>query len=141
MSDKTLATLVLDLLQEIMNEKADTGITEIHFEELTAEPGPLPRVMLSLREGAKEERYISGETLVSFPFALTLRIQARAEQDRLDAEEYLRGLTQEFLSRCMVLESFIAYKKPSSSMVTCLGRTSSFEDWQVTFDLKYKQRK
>ena len=42
-----LATQVLDLLEEVV-EASDTPM-EIHFEELTAEPGPLPRLMLSTR--------------------------------------------------------------------------------------------
>lgn len=135
-----LATQVLDLLEEIV-QASDTPM-EIHFEELTAEPGPLPRLMLSTRNSSAltSTGYISGEKACPFPCLLTLRIAAQDEQDRLDADKYLRSITSAFLSRAAVLKSFVAYRKPDASIPYCLGRTSAFEDWQVTFDLNYIQQ-
>lgn len=135
-----LATQVLDLLEDVV--KASDTPMEIHFEELTAEPGPLPRLMLSTRNSSTNVStgYISGESACPFPCLLTLRIAAVDEQDRLDADKYLRDITGKFLSRATVLKSFVAYRKPTASIPYCLGRTSAFEDWQVTFDLNYIQK-
>lgn len=135
-----LATQVLDLFEEVV--KASDNPMEVHFEELTAEPGPLPRIMLHTRNSSTDTStgYISGEYACPFPCLLTLRVAAQDEQDRLDADKYLRSITSAFLAKAAVLKDFIAYRKPSASMPYCLGRTSAFEDWQVTFDLNYIQK-
>lgn len=135
-----LATQVLDLFEEVV--KASDNPMEIHFEELTADPGPLPRLMLHTRNSSTDTStgYISGEYACPFPCLLTLRVAAQDEQDRLDADKYLRSITSAFLAKAAVLKDFIAYRKPSASMPYCLGRTSAFEDWQVTFDLNYIQK-
>lgn len=135
-----LATQVLDLFEEVV--KASDNPMEIHFEELTADPGPLPRLMLHTRNSSTDNStgYISGEYACPFPCLLTLRVAAQDEQDRLDADKYLRSITASFLSKATVLPNFVAYRKPSASIPYCLGRTSAFEDWQVTFDLNYIQK-
>lgn len=135
-----LATQVLDLFEEVV--KASDNPMEVHFEELTAEPRPLPRIMLHTRNSSTDTStgYISGEYACPFPCLLTLRVAAQDEQDRLDADKYLRSITSAFLAKAAVLKDFIAYRKPSASMPYCLGRTSAFEDWQVTFDLNYIQK-
>lgn len=135
-----LATQVLDLFEEVV--KASDNPMEVHFEELTAEPGPLPRIMLHTRNSSTDTStgYISGEYACPFPCLLTLRVAAQDEQDRLDADKYLRSITSAFLAKAAVLKDFIAYRKPSASMPYCLGRTSAFEDWQVTFELNYIQK-
>jgi len=135
-----LATQVLDLFEEVV--KASDNPMEIHFEELTADPGPLPRLMLHTRNSSTDNStgYISGEYACPFPCLLTLRVAAQDEQDRLDADKYLRSITAAFLAKAAVLKDFIAYRKPSASMPYCLGRTSAFEDWQVTFELNYIQK-
>lgn len=138
--DPKLATQVLDLFEEIISSSSNP--MEIHFEELTAEPGPLPRLMLTTRNSSTNNStgYISGEYACPFPCLLTLRVAAVDEQGRLDADKYLRSITQEFLKQATVLKSFVAYRKPAASIPYCLGRTSAFEDWQVTFDLNYIQK-
>lgn len=135
-----LAKQILDLFEEVI--KANGEQIEIHFEELTAEPGPLPRLMLSTRNSSTDSStgYISGEYACPFPCLLTLRIAAEDEQDRLDADKYLRSLTSAFLPKATILPDFVAYRKPTASIPYCLGRTSAFEDWQVTFDLNYIQK-
>lgn len=136
-----LATKVLDLMTEIVD--ASDVPMPVHFETLTAAPGVLPRLMLTVDAGTTQNtpNYISGEVPCPFPCALTLRIAAQDEQERLDAEQYLRDLTNQFLKRADVLGGFVAYRKPAASMPYCLGRTNAFEDWRVTFDLNYiKQR-
>ncbi len=47
-----LAKQILDLFEEVI--KANGEQVEIHFEELTAEPGPLPRLMLSTRNSSTD---------------------------------------------------------------------------------------
>lgn len=135
-----LATQVLNLFEEVV--KASDNPMEVHFEELTAEPGPLPRIMLHTRNSSTDTStgYISGEYACPFPCLLTLRVAAQDEQDRLDADKYLRSITSVFLAKAAVLKDYIAYRKPSASMPYCLGRTSAFEDWQVTFELNYIQK-
>lgn len=84
--DQHLATQVLDLMEEVV-AGVDADIP-VRFEELSAEPGKLPRMMLQLKDGGGEEsRYISGEVLCPMPFNLTLRIAANDQQERLDAAE------------------------------------------------------
>lgn len=133
-----LATQILDLFEEVIKESSQD--IAIHFEELTAEPGPLPRLMLSPQQNSTSQGdpgYLSGEAAYPFPCTLTLRVSAEDEQDRLDADAYLRELTTSFINRASVLKSYVAYRKPAASIPSCLGRTSAFEDWRVTFDLNY----
>ncbi len=136
--DATLATSILDLVSDIVSNIDDT--IQVHFEELTAEPGILPRMMITLLEaGTTSNRYISGEQLISIPFALTLRVAAIDEQDRLDAAALLSKVSREFINNCVSFDNYVAYTRPLSSVPTCLGRTNIFEDWQLTFDLNYKK--
>lgn len=136
----TLAAQVLDLVEELANEL--DGSMPVRFEELTAEPGELPRIMLQLLDSNGEEsRYISGEKLCPMPFALTLRLCADDEQTRLDAAATLSRLSSDFLARCVALNGYVAYKRPVCGVPVCLGRTEAFEDWQVEFDLNYKETK
>lgn len=136
-----LAEQVLDIVANAA-KSVDSDI-EVHFEELTAEPGPLPRIMLSCSSSAQQNstRYISGEVISPFSCDMTLRIAAYDEQDRLDAEAALRKLTSLILPASEVLDGYVAYRKPTASMPRCLGRTSSFEDWRVTFVFNYKKSK
>lgn len=134
----SLATQVLDLFEEVVTEIEPD--LHVFFEELSAEPGTLPRLMVQLLESDGEEvRYISGERLCPLPLALTLRIGSEDEQDRLDAAKLLSLIAERFIQKCAVLDGYVAYTMPRSSVVVCLGRTDIFEDWQVTFELKYKQ--
>lgn len=136
--DASLAEAILVRIEEVVADSP--AKVPVHFEELTAEPGPLPRLMLKpLQTSDRGQTYISGETLLPFPCSLTLRVAAVDEQDRLDASAYLTEIAQAFLARALVLDGYVAYRHPVRSMITCLGRTSAFEDWQVTFDLYYKQ--
>lgn len=139
-AEKGLAEQVLDLVEQTADEVG--AAMPVRFEELTADVGELPRMMLQLRESdAKEQRYLSGERICPMPFALTLRLAADAQQDRLDACDLLSRLADSFLESCMVLDGYVAYAMPTASVPVCLGRAQAFEDWQVTFELKYKQTK
>lgn len=136
--DQHLATQVLDLMEEVV-AGVDADIP-VRFEELSAEPGKLPRMMLQLKDGGGEEsRYISGEVLCPMPFNLTLRIAANDQQECLDAAEVLSKVASGFLDACVVLDGYVAYKRPTAGVPYCLGRAEEFEDWQVSFDLKYKR--
>ena len=105
--DPGLAAAVLEHMASLAD--ALEPAIPLAFEELTAEPGALPRIMLKpAPSDAQERRYVSGEAIRPFPFTVTLRIAADSEQKRLDA-------------------------------TVCLGRTERFEDWQVTLELKYKR--
>ena len=73
------------------------------------------------------------------PFNLTLRIAANDQQERLDAAEVLSKVASGFLDACVVLDGYVAYKRPTAGVPYCLGRAEAFEDWQVSFDLKYKR--
>ena len=138
MCDAKLATEVLDLVCEIASEYSEP--MEVCFEELSAEAGKLPRLMLALQSSSDQQSsYISGERIMPFPFTLTLRVANVDEQSRLDAAGALNAISDAFLTRCQVLDDYVAYRRPLASVVSCLGRTSEFEDWQVTFELKYKQ--
>ncbi len=133
-----LVTQVLDLLAKIVKDIDDS--IPVKFEELTAETGDLPRMMMSLIDSGEEEsHYISGEAICPVAFALTLRIGAEDEQDRLDAAYTLNTVVSAFLKDCTALDGFVAYKRPMAGVAHCLGRTDAFEDWQVTFSLKYKE--
>lgn len=134
----SLATQVLDLVASVTDGLG--AAAPVRFEELSADPGELPRFMLSLSEtGEAEQRYISGERLMPFPFALTLRLAGDDEQSRLDAQETLNEAAEGILARCAVLDGWVAYTRPLASPAVCLGKANGFEDWQITFDLKYKQ--
>lgn len=113
------------------------------FEELSAEPGEMPRLMLKpLSAEASERRYISGEAIRPFPFSATLRVAADCEQDRLDAHAWLQGFAEAVEEADLSMGGFAVFRTPGGrqrTVPTCLGRTERFEDWQVTFELKYKQ--
>lgn len=139
-AEKGLAEQVLDLVEQVLADEGES--MPVRFEELTADPGELPRMMLQLQESdGKEQRYLSGERICPMPFALTLRIAADAQQDRLDTCGLLNAIADSFVERCMVLDGYVAYAMPTASVPVCLGKAQAFEDWQVTFDLKYKQTK
>ena len=136
----SLVTQILDLVGEIVHT-FDASIP-VRFEELTAETGQLSRIMMTLVDGAEEEsRYISGETICPIMFALTLRVAPDDEQDRLNAAGLLDHIRDQFLEKCLVLDDFAVYRLPKAGMPVCLGRTDTFEDWQVTFDVKYNEMK
>ena len=115
----------------------------VTFEELTAEPGEMPRLMLKpTSSDAMERRYISGEAVRSFPFSATLRVACDSEQDSLDAHAWLQSFAEAFEDADMAMEGYVAFRTPGGrqkTVPTCLGRTERFEDWQVTFEVKYKQ--
>ena len=137
---KGLAEQVLDLVEETA-EKVGASMP-VRFEELTADVGELPRIMLQLSESdGQQQRYLSGERICPMPFALTLRFSADDQQTRLDARELLGRMADAILEDCMVLNGYVAYALPTASVPVCLGKAPLFEDWQVTFDLKYKQSK
>lgn len=109
------------------------------FEELTAEPGEMPRLMLKpLPAEPCERRYVSGEEIRRFPFSATLRVAAESEQDRLDAHEWLKSLAKAFVGQPVVLEGLTVFQKAVTQVPTCLGRTERFEDLQTAFDFKYR---
>lgn len=111
------------------------------FEELTAEPGLMPRLMLKPESSdAVERRYVSGEVLRAFPFSATLRVGADCEQDRLDACAWLSRLGAAFEAEPLEIEGGTVFMQRQRTVPTCLGRTERFEDWQVTFEVKYKAR-
>ncbi len=134
----SLVTQILDKLGEVV-KGIDPSIP-VRFEELTAEAGELPRMMMSLVDSGEEEsRYISGEAICPIAFALTLRVSAEDEQDRLDAAYTLNAAAAAFIKDCSAFDGFVAYKRPLAGVAHCLGRTDAFEDWQITFSLKYKE--
>lgn len=111
------------------------------FEELTAEPGLMPRLMLKpTASDAVERRYVSGEVLRAFPFSATLRVGADCEQDRLDACAWLSQLGAAFEEVPLEVDGGTVFMQRQRTVPTCLGRTEQFEDWQVTFEVKYKTR-
>lgn len=135
--DPKVAELVLDAVQEA-SDALDPAVP-VAFEELTAEPGEMPRLMLKpTSSDAVERRYISGEVLRSFPFSATLRIPADCEQDRLDAFAWLHRLASEYEAIGLEIPGASVYMNRQLTVPTCLGRTERFEDWQVTFEMKYK---
>lgn len=135
-----LATQIVDLIADIL-EESDVEM-QVRFEDLTAEPGELPRLMVSpIKDNNESKSYISGEAIVPFPFALYFRQTAFDEQDRLDAHQFLTQVTEQLLGCLVVLDGYVAYRKPSASVPFRLGATEAFEDWQVTFDLTYKQQR
>lgn len=134
----SLVTQVLDLLAKIVKD-IDASIP-VKFEELTANTTELPRLMMTLQDTTEETSpYLSGEQLCPLPFMLTLRLSASDEQERLDAQKLLSEVAQTFIATCLSLDGFVVYTRPKAGVPICLGRTNTFEDWQVTFDLKYIQ--
>lgn len=137
--DPNVAERVLDAVQAVARS-LDPPVA-VAFEELTAEPGEMPRLMLKpTSSDAVERRYVSGEVLRSFPFSATLRVPADCEQDRLDAHAWLQALAAGFEECAFEVPEASVYAKRQKTVPTCLGRTDRFEDWQVTFALKYKTR-
>lgn len=135
-----IATQILTLVDKIAQESSNP--MPVEFGELTADPGRLPRLMIApLKADETPQRYISGESIVPFPFALYLRQSVMDVQERLDAHAYLTEVTEAFLPECQVLNGYVAYRKPRASMPVELGATDAFEDWQVTVQLMYKQTK
>ena len=136
--DPNVATAVLDGLQELMRDLPEE--MPVAFEELTVDPGDMPRLMLKpLASDAEERRYISGEQLRAFPFSVTLRLEAESEQKRLDAYAYLAQLAKAWAATPIEAPGYAIFRQRQLTIPTCLGRTERFEDWQVTMELKYKQ--
>ena len=132
--DGDIATKILDLTEEV--------VKELDEPDIPVEFGKLPRLMIApQRTDEVAQRYISGETIHPFNFALYLRKPIMDEQQRLDAHAYLTKLTKAFLKKCQVLDGYVAFRKPTASMPVELGATNAFEDWQVTVQLLYKQTK
>lgn len=139
--DGYIAKKILDLIEEVVKELDEPSIP-VEFGELTADAGKLPRLMIAPQStGEVTQRYISGETIHPFNFALYFRKPIMDEQQRLDAHAYLTKLTKAFLQRCQVLDGYVAFHKPTASTPVELGSTNAFEDWQVTVQLLYKQTK
>lgn len=139
--DPKVAELVLDAACSIAEGMEPP--CRAAFEELTAEPGEMPRLMLKpMSSDATERRYISGEAIRPFPFSATLRVGADCEQDSLDAHAWLNAFCAAFESADLSMDGYAVFRTPGGrqrTVPTCLGRTERFEDWQVTFELKYKQ--
>lgn len=139
--DPKVAELVLDAAESIADSMDPP--CPVAFEELTAEPGKMPRLMLKpTASDAAERRYISGEAIRNFPFSATLRTAADCEQDRLDAHAWLQAFCSRFEGADLSMDGYAVFRTPGGrqqTVPTCLGRTERFEDWQVTFALKYKQ--
>ena len=126
--DASIASAVLEHISS-MAEKLEPPVP-VAFEELTAAPGQLPRIMLQpLRADAAERRYVSGEAMHAFPFAVTLRVAASLLQMLADAWSATK----------MSVPGYAIFRTQQLTVPTCLGRTERFEDWQVTLELKYKQ--
>ncbi len=139
--DGDIAKKILNLIEEVVKELDEPSIP-VEFGELTADAGKLPRLMIAPQStGEVAQRYISGETIHPFNFALYLRKPIMDEQQRLDAHAYLTKLTKAFLQQCQVLDGYVAFRKPTASTPVELGSTNAFEDWQVTVQLLYKQTK
>lgn len=137
--DPRVAERVLDAMQAA-SDAMDPAVP-VAFEELTADPGEMPRLMLKpTSSDAVERRYVSGEQLRAFPFSATLRVPADCEQDRLDAFAWLHRLASEYEAVPLKIPGASVYINRQRTIPTCLGRTERFEDWQVTFELKYKTR-
>lgn len=135
--DPKIAQVVTGAMERAAKEVGNH--VPVAFEELTAEPGDMPRLMLKpTASDAVERRYVSGEVLRAFPFSATLRIAAESEQDRLDAASWLQRLAEAFEEGEMAVPGAAVYSKLQRTVPTCLGRTERFEDWQVTFEVKYK---
>lgn len=136
--DPSVATAVLDHVAAIAVD-LDPAVP-VAFEELTAEPGEMPRIMLKpAPSDAQERRYVSGEAIRPFPFTATLRIAADSEQDRLDAADLLQQLATAWGEAPIEAPGWAVFRQRQLTVPTCLGRTERFEDWQVTLELKYKR--
>lgn len=136
--DPYLASAVLERLSDIAASL--TPPVPVAFEELTAEPGETPRIMLKpLASDASERRYVSGEAIRAFPFSATLRVAAECEQDSLEAAELLQELATAWDASEMSVPGYAVFRKQQLTVPTCLGRAERFEDWQVTCELKYKK--
>lgn len=139
--DPKVAELVLDAADQIARSMEPP--CRAAFEELTAEPGEMPRLMLKpVASDVKERRYISGEAIRNFPFSATLRVACDSEQDSLDAHAWLSAFCGAFEAADLSMDGYAVFSTPGGrqqTAPTCLGRTERFEDWQVTFELKYKQ--
>lgn len=137
--DPKVAERVLDAMQRA-SDAMDPPVP-VAFEELTADPGEMPRLMLKPTDSdAVERRYVSGEVLRAFPFSATLRVDADSEQERLDAFAWLHRLAAEYEAAGVEIPGASVYMNRQRTVPTCLGRTDRFEDWQVTFEVKYKTR-
>lgn len=135
--DTKVAEAALDALCRISDELDPPA--PCAFEELTAEPGAMPRLMVKpLPADPYERRYISGEAIKQFPFTVTLRLEADSEQERLDAYEWLMTLANRFGGCPIELDGLSVFQRTLTQLPTCLGRTERFEDWQISLSLKYK---
>ena len=114
--DASIASAVLEHVSG-MAEKLEPPVP-VAFEELTAAPGQLPRIMLQpLRADAAEHRYVSGG----------------------DADQTVRELARAWGAEGMTVPGYSVFRQQQLTTPTCLGRAELFEDWQVTLELKYKR--
>lgn len=134
----SLVMQILDLVGEIVHT-VDASIP-VRFEELTAETGQLPRIMMSLVDGTEETAYISGEIRCSIVLEITLRVAPDDEQDRLNAVGLLDYIKEQFVKKCRVLDGFAAHRRPKAG-VPEIGSTDTFEDLKVTFEVEYDETK
>lgn len=138
-SNGDIAEKLMDKLEEIVKDLGHD--MPIKFQELTADAGVLPRLMVApLRSDGRYEtdRYISGETIYPFPIALRFRQSIRDEQSRLDAHKLLTDLSKAITSECQALDGYVVCRRPTAQVPIQLGATNDFEDWEVTLDLIYK---
>lgn len=134
----SLVTQILDLVGEIVHT-VDASIP-VRFEELTAETGQLPRIMMTLADGTEEIAYISGEIRCSIVLEITLRVATNDEQDRLNAVGLLDYIKEQFVKKCRILDGFASHRRPKAG-VPEIGRTDTFEDLKVTFEVEYDETK
>lgn len=147
MAEKTPVIYDSQLVEQVLDRcegalKAIKPESQLRFEELTAEPGELPRFMFGITDSGEEEsRYVSGERIIPLAFTLTLRIDIDDEKSRIDAANLLSLLGRAVETFTVGLDGYVAYRKPRASMPICLGCTEAFEDWQITVSGKYKELK
>jgi hypothetical protein len=133
--DVALAVLErMDAIAESMDPPARAV-----FEDLTAEPGELPRLMLQpTSTEAYTRRYVQGAPLEAFPFNAVLRVAAVSEGDRLAAFKWLADLGRAFEDGPLEVPGATVFMHRMATIPTCLGRTERFEDWQIQFSVIYK---
>ncbi len=109
------------------------------FEDLTAEPGEMPRLMLQpTSSDAAQRRYVQGAPIEAFPFNAVLRVAAVSEGDRLAAFKWLADLGRAFEDGPLDVPGAAVYMHRTATVPTCLGRTERFEDWQISFTVMFK---
>ena len=67
---------------------------------------------------------------------------ASASAAKARARRASRKICAAFEGADLSMDGYAVFRTPGGrqqTVPTCLGRTERFEDWQVTFELKYKQ--